>query len=793
MEEDYKYCKTLELDKILTQLAEFTCCDYAKERVLSIKPSTNFKIVSDELEKTNAAFYLSSNYGTPHFSKMSVPDEYLRLAELGGVLSARQLLNIATILRQVRLLTAWNKQCQNKQTALKNVFELLVSNNNLEEQISRTFISEDEIDDYASDELAHIRRKIKSIGSQIKDTLDKMTRSATYQKALQENIVTMRDGRYVLPVKAEYKNVVSGLVHDTSASGATFFIEPMAVVEANNAIKVLLSQEKAEIERIFAELSAMCGDNSQTIINDFSTIISLNIYFSKSSLAEKMRATAPEIVTTGYIKLNKARHPLINKDLVVPTDIEAGGTYKTLLITGPNTGGKTVTLKTIGLLTLMTMCGMLIPVADGSVISIYDKILVDIGDEQSIEQSLSTFSAHMTNIISIIDNATEKSLVLLDELGSGTDPIEGAALAMSILEKLKSQGSTVVATTHYAELKVYALKTDLVENACCEFDVNTLRPTYRLIIGTPGRSNAFEISQKLGLGIDILKKAKELVSNDKQSFEDVIDGLERSRLEYEKKSVELEKATKELETLKHQLKNINQTTLEEKERVIEQARREATKIVDTVKNQSQSLVDELDEIRKSKDKAEFSQLALNAKTQLRSKIDKLHNSANPVSERNNDNYILPRSLKVGDSVLLVDIDKTAVVLQPVDSKGNVLVQAGIMKTRTNVKNIKLLDNKPKTTYKGKTTKSISSNSSRAASMELDLRGFTVEEGIAAVDMFINNSILSNVNIVTIIHGKGTGALRAAVHTYLKSSKYVKSYRLGVYGEGESGVTIVEIK
>lgn len=788
-----KYTRILELDKVLMQLSEYACCEYAKSRVLEIKPKTNISVVKDEVFKANDAFYLASHYGTPSFFKMDDPTELLKLAQAGGILTPRAILNMAAILRQVRVLKEWYGQCEGKANSLNEMFSMLMPNKELEKRINSVFVNEDEIDDNASEELCFIRRKIRNASTKIKDTLDKMIRSSSYQKALQENIITMRDGRYVLPVKAEYKGVISGLVHDTSSSGATLFIEPMSVVEANNDIRVLQSKEAAEIERIMAELSALCGDNADGIIYNFQAAISLNIYFAKASLAAKMNATMPTIVDNGNIRLNKARHPLIDRVKVVPITVELGYDYTSLIITGPNTGGKTVTLKTIGLLTLMTMCGMLIPVSDDSTISVFDKILVDMGDEQSIAQSLSTFSAHMTNLVSILNVVDNKSLVLVDELGSGTDPVEGAAIATSILEKFCECKAIVAATTHYAELKVYALQAENVKNASCEFDVKTLRPTYRLLIGTPGRSNAFEISRKLGLSDSILEKASALIANDKKSFEDVIDNLEAARQDFEQKSVELQKETVELQRLREEIKNSNLDAINQKEAIIEKARQEASKIVEAVKRDSQMIIDELDKIRKQKDAVEFSSMAAAAKSQMRGRIDKLHDQVNPVITRSNADYILPRKLKKGDSVLLVDIDKNGFVLQEPDSSGSVLVQAGIIKSRVPVSNLRLLDNKPKATIKGKTTKTITSNKTVKASMELDLRGEMVDNALVELDMFINQAIMSNMSMITIIHGKGTGALRSAVQAFLKKHNHIKSYRLGVYGEGESGVTIAEIK
>ena len=787
-----KYCKTLELDKILEELSSYTCCDYAKQKVLDIKPNTNLSLVRNETTKTSDAFYLSSHYGTPSFYKMQDPTESLKLASVGGILSPRALINVGNVLRQARSLEEWHSQCKNTKTALSELFGNLCPNKELEKRISAVFISEDEIDDYASDELASIRRKIKQLGAKIREDLDKMIRSTTYQKALQDNIVTMRDGRYVVPVKAEYKSVVSGLVHDTSSSGATLFIEPMPVVEANNDIRVQQAKEKAEIDRILAELSAMCGDVSETISFNFELIISLNIYFAKSSLASKMNAMLPHITDDGKMKLNKARHPLISKDQVVPISLELGYDYTSLVVTGPNTGGKTVSLKTIGLLTLMTMCGMLIPVSDDSTISIFNQILVDMGDEQSIAQNLSTFSAHMTNIVSILSIADDKSLVLVDELGSGTDPVEGAAIATAILEQLRSRKTIVAATTHYAELKVYALQTPDVMNASCEFDVKTLRPTYRLLIGTPGRSNAFEISRKLGLSDDILETAGKLIANDKKNFEDVIDGLEGSRQDFELKTMELANETRELKQLKEELRNSNLDAINAKEKIIEKARLEAQRIVENVKLDSQMLMDDLDKIKKQKDKEAFSQMTATAKSQLRGKLDKLHDKANPIVERSNEDYVLPRKLKKGDSVLLVDIDKTGFVIED-PRKNSVLVQVGMIKSRVDISNLRLVE-PVKTKVKGSTSrKRAVSNKVATVNMELDLRGMMVEEALMEVDMFLNDSILANVSQILIIHGKGTGALRSAVHTYLKQSKHIKTYRLGVYGEGEGGVTIAEIK
>lgn len=793
-----KYIRILELDKILSMLAELTCCETAKLRVMSIKPSDNLQIVQDETTKTSDAFLLSAHFGAPSFGDIDDPSEHLKLAKVGGILTPYALLNIASVLRQARLLLDWYAQCANMQNSLKPVFGMLAANKAFEKRISDVFISEDEISDQASDELYSIRKKIRSIGSRIRETLDKMIHSGTYQKALQENIVTMRDGRYVVPVKAEYKNTINGLVHDTSSSGATLFIEPMAVVEANNDIRVLKAKEKTEIERILKELSAECSAQADLISGDFETLITLNIYFAKARLAEQMNAVKPQITDNGTIRLNKARHPLISKNKVVPITLSLGEEYTSLVITGPNTGGKTVTLKTIGLLTLMTMCGLLIPVSDNSTITVFQKVLVDIGDEQSISQNLSTFSAHMTNISSILEKADRHSLILVDELGSGTDPVEGAALAMAILEQLREKKATVAATTHYAELKIYALETQGVKNASCEFDVKTLQPTYRLLIGTPGRSNAFEISRRIGIPEEVLKRASSYVEGEKQRFEDVIDRLEASRQDFEEKTADLEKQIKELAQEQESLRNANQNAIEEKERIIEKARQEARKIVESVRMDANLVMDELEKLRKQKEKEDFSRRVGEAKSQMRGKLDRLYDKANPVITRSNEDYVLPRPLKKGDHVLLVDIDKTGVVLQEAGKSGEVLVQTGLIKSRIPIGNLRLLDPKKvqNKAPSGKAMRTLSTNKGGATArgmLELDLRGQTVEEAIMELDMFVNKSLLSNISQVTIIHGKGTGALRAAVHKYLRQCKQVKAFRLGVYGEGEDGVTIVEFK
>ncbi|MBQ4050451.1 MAG: endonuclease MutS2, partial [Oscillospiraceae bacterium] len=739
----------------------------------------------------------------PSFGGFHNPCGRAKIAHQGGVLSPGDLLNIAAVLRQSRLLFQWSDQFADEENAVSEQFSRLYQNNALERMISSAIVSEDMIDDNASGELAAIRRKIRQTELKAREKMEKMIRSSTYQRFLQDSIITMRDGRFVVPVKAEYKSEVQGLVHDTSGSGSTYFIEPIAVVEANNEIRVLQSKEQEEIERILAELSAHVGDCSDNICWAFENIIDLDVLFAKTTLASRMKAMMPKVVEDGKIFLKKARHPLIDPKTVVPVDIRLGDEFTSLVITGPNTGGKTVTLKTLGLLTLMTMCGMLIPVADGSVISTFEDVLVDIGDEQSIEQSLSTFSSHMVNMISILDRADYRSLCIIDELGSGTDPVEGAALAISILEKLQKKGCRVAATTHYAELKMYALQTPGVENACCEFDVESLRPTYRLLIGVPGRSNAFAISQKLGLGDDVIERAKELVQSENKRFEDVIDSLEeaRHRLEALQQEVEFEK--REIDHRRDEIKAYQKQLIADREKEAERAKLEAMQIVTDVRRQAEGVLADLDEVRKLKDSEEFSRRLNQVRSQIKGKVGRMHDTANPVAARSNGGYKLPRPLKPGDEVLVVDIDKEGTVVKAPDKSGIVLVQTGIMKSRVKLENLRLLD-RPKVKVNGNAaptgkvrtadvSRGLKGGTQRGGFPEVDLRGMNAEEAIIEMESFIDSAVLSNVHQVTIIHGKGTGVLREAVHQRLKKHKSVKSYRLGVFGEGETGVTIAELK
>lgn len=792
-----KYYKKLELDKILELLAEQTYSDACHDKALKLSPSFDEAEIRRELQKTNDAFTLSAKFGTPRFRKIKDISFSLRRCKSGSALSFRELLDVADILRETNMLCDWFGQCESMENSLSEYFRELYPIKDLEQRISESIISEEEMSDAASPELASIRKRIVRQGMNIREQLDKLIKSRSTQKFLQEAIVTMRDGRYVVPVRSEYKNEVSGLVHDTSATGQTFFIEPMSVVEANNEIRVLKSREQAEIERITQELSARVGENADSIANNFRVAQILELYFAKANLGAKMRGVAANIVSEPRISLHQARHPLIDQNSVVPITVELGGAYSSLMITGPNTGGKTVAIKTIGLLTLMTMCGLMIPAGDGSEVGIFGGIYVDIGDEQSIEQSLSTFSSHMVNVVKILSLADDRSLVLIDELGSGTDPVEGAALAVSILSTLREQGAKVAATTHYQEVKMYALQTEGVENASCEFDVNTLKPTYRLVVGVPGKSNAFAISQRLGMPDYVIDRAKELVSTENQRFEQVVDALEKSRQELEalKESAAIsERNAKMTESeLKQKLSDLEQ----QKEKELESARQRALSIVEETRFRSNQLLNELEELKKVKDKEALRQGLSAAKGRTNSTLNKMQDDANPVVQRHIDTYVLPRPLKAGDTVMLADTRKEGVLMTVPNMSGTCYVQVGMMKIKTNQKNLRLVENKkkqqPQKSVGGSIKKQVTSNMNRRGGMELDIRGMMSDEGVLEVERFIDGAQLSGISTVVIIHGKGTGALRAAVQQSLKTNPAVKSYRQGAYGEGEAGVTVVELK
>ncbi len=795
-----KHYKTLELHKILDMLSEQAGNDETRRMIAELEPETDIDKVKESLKKTEDAFELSVKFGTPPFYSFKDVRGSLQRAQSGSSLSLRELLDICSMLKQIRGLTDYHASCGDVTTVLDPLFEELSPNKWLEDKIQNAILTEDEIADTASAELANIRRKIAQAGVRIRESLDKMVRSADVQKSLMDNIVTVRDGRYVLPVKAEYKGNVRGIVHASSATGSTLFIEPEAVVEANNDIRVLQGREQEEIERIIAELSSDCAACAETMKRDYFTCAELNLYFAKSNLGAKMRATVPEISDDGILELKKARHPLIDAEKVVPVDISVGRDYSTLIVTGPNTGGKTVLLKTAGLLTAMAMCGMMVPAGDGTKISVFHHILVDIGDMQSIEQSLSTFSSHMSNVVQILKTADESSLILIDELGSGTDPVEGAALAVSIIEALMKKDSRIFVTTHYQELKLFAIERENVENASCEFDVKTLQPTYRLIIGSPGKSNAFSISSKLGIPREIIDEAKSLVSDDNRRFEEVVAQLEASRRALDRQNTELARLRKEAEEKEQALEKEREEFEARKDDEFEKARTQAMRIVENCRMQSEKLLDELSDIRKERNKEAFDKRSSAAKSMSRSSLDKMYDEANPVRKRELKEYKPPRPYKRGDNVIVADIGKRGILASDPDSSGNVFVQVGIMKTKTNISHLRLAEedkvtvgNKKKSPASRVSKVGVSGKTERKSSLELDIRGCAIDEGIHEVDRFIDNAVMLNAGIVTIIHGKGTGLLRQGIQRHLRSHPSVKSFRNGVFGEGEDGVTVVELK
>ena len=777
----------LELDKVLKKLSQEACSERAKEKIINILPDSNIKNVNRLLDETLAAYTLSCRFGGPSFYGLKNVVESVKRASYGGVLTNLELLDIASCLAVMREVKDWRKQCEGIETCIDVWFNSINVNKYLEEKINNCIISEDEFSDTASKELYSIRRKIRGINEKIREKLDDMIKSSKFRKYLQEPIVTVRNDRFVIPVKAEYRSEISGLVHDTSASGSTVFIEPMGVVNGNNEVKVLRSKEKEEIDRILKEISEEVGRFSNDIILGYNSLVELDIIFAKASHGIRMKAVMPKINEEGKIKLIKARHPMIKDSDVVPMNIELGENFNTLIITGPNTGGKTVSLKTIGLFSTMAMCGMMIPADDGSVVSTFDNILVDIGDEQSIEQSLSTFSSHIKNIIKILSKCTNKSLVLLDEIGAGTDPVEGAALAISIIETLREKGARIAVTTHYKELKEYALKTSGIENGSCEFDINTMKPTYKLILGIPGKSNAFSISERLGMDKSIIDKAKSLTSEDDNKLEEIISSLEETRQKVEKEyklaqqmKIESEKTLRENERLQKEIES-------KKDEIINNSRDKAKKILEEVVCRSEMIFEELENLKNSKNVASADKRSL-----LNSEIKAIENLADPVKENINKEVKKDLKFKIGDTVFVSDFNKEGEVLKDEDSSGKIMVQVGAIKTRVLKSHLSKSSKKIKS-VSGHVTKNIKSKSNVSVSTEIDLRGQNILEATMELDGFIDTCVIAGLKQITIIHGKGTGQLRKGIQDYLKTNKQIKRFRIGNFGEGESGVTIAELK
>ena len=792
--------KTLEFDKIRLLLADCALTEGAKELAQRLTPTEDTDDVVRRQRRTTDACRLIRVKGLPTFGMVRDVGPAGERAEKGAVLSPRELLDIANVLRTCRLMLDYihGKATENGETlttSLDEIFERLIPDRPLEEKITRSILAEDLIADEASRELAEIRRKIRGANARIKELLQKYTGGVS-SRYLQENIVTMRNGRYVVPVKSEYKNEVKGLIHDTSSSGATMFIEPIAVVDANNELRMLQSRETHEIERILAELSAGVAQISNALWLNYKNITELAFIFACGQLSIKMNAVSPHISSKREINLIRARHPLIDRERVVPINVSVGNGYDTLIITGPNTGGKTVTLKTLGLFALMTQAGLHIPAEENSVICLFDQVLADIGDDQSIEQSLSTFSSHMVNIAAMFEKLDDRSLVLFDELGAGTDPVEGAALAMSIIEAVREAGAMCAATTHYAELKAYALNTDGVRNASCEFDVETLRPTYKLIIGTPGKSNAFAISEKLGIPAEIIRRAQHNVSVENRNFEGVIEKLEKARVDMERNREEATRLRKEYETFKAESEQKLNRALKQAEKELEVAKAKAVAIVESAKASSDFILDQADKVRRAQETARLSEQMEESRRAIRAHLRDHEDSFNPVEERRAKDYVLPRPLKKGDEVYIVNIDKNGFLVDDPDKSGNVNVQAGIIRMRTKISNLQLIENKTTVIDKNKQKKTVSDYKAslvRDFTDEIDLRGKTGEEAWALADKYLDDASLAGLKTVRLIHGKGTGALKAALWKILQKDKRIASFRIGQYGEGDGGVTVVELK
>ena len=783
-----KSLNKLELSTVLDKLAECAHSEEAKERCRKLTPLTDAEEILLLQQQTSAACKLISLKGSPSFHELKEIASSLERADRGGCLTPVELLRIAGVLRCIRNAKAYYNG-DYTQSNLDVYFQELSPNRYLEEKITNSILSEEEIADAASSELADIRRHMRIQSAKVKESLQKIITSPTYAKYLRDPIITLRGDRYVVPVKSEYKGEIPGLVHDVSSSGGTFFIEPMSAVNANNALRELLIQERKEIERILAELSAEAASFRESITSSYEMLVTLDVIFAKARLSLRMDGMEPEIRTNATIELNRARHPLIDRKTVVPITVRLGTDFDTLIITGPNTGGKTVTLKTIGLLTLMAECGLHIPADHGSAISVFPRVLADIGDEQSIEQSLSTFSSHMKNIVQIVEECDDETLVLFDELGAGTDPAEGAALATALIEFCRKCGSRVAATTHYAELKLYAMRTDGVMNASCEFDVETLRPTYRLLIGIPGKSNAFAISKRLGLSDLIIEQAKSYVNENDRNFEDVLNQLEQQRQQMENAKREAEKLRLETEQMRTRSEEYYAEIKREREKAMRSARAEAQVIIDNARRAANEVAEELKQLRKQmKDSADVQ--GSNARqAELRRKL-------NEAEEAFTDKQKAPerpapsRAIKVGDTVELLRFGTKASVLA-INKDGSYQLQAGIMKVTAQPNEVYLIE---ETQQQAKKVIERTKREFRnvAAQTELDLRGMSADEAVATLANFLDGAMLANLAQVRIIHGKGTGVLRKAVHEELKRNRAVKRYRLGIYGEGEDGVTIAEL-
>ena len=791
----HKSVRTLELPRVLELLAEQAVCAEAKERALRVRPETEPEEVLRLLDQTDAARQMIGLHGSPSFDRVKPVAEALDRADRGGTLNTRELLTIAGLLTAARRAKEYFNDKTGEHTAIDHLFLSLHGNRTLEERLKRAIPDEDTIADAASAELADIRRHMRAAQAKSRQILQKIISSPSYGKILQETIITQRDGRFVVPVKAEHKGDLPGLVHDISSSGATLFVEPMGVVQANNEYVELEAKEQKEIDRILAEFSAEAAAHRESIQWDYDALVHLDLIFARGQLSYKMDGVRPDIRRDGQIHLRKARHPLLDPKKAVPIDIELGGIFDTLVITGPNTGGKTVSLKTLGLLTLMVQCGLHIPVGDRSAISVYERVLADIGDEQSIEQSLSTFSAHMVNIVAILAEADRRSLILFDELGAGTDPVEGAALAIAVIQHVRRLGAKVAATTHYAELKTFAMTTEGVENASCEFDVETLRPTYRLLIGIPGKCNAFDISRRQGLPETVINAAREQLSGEGVRFEDVLTQLEAKRQALEKREAEADRLLRQREEDARKAREFREQMERAKENARSRGEAEARRVLRDARSTADAVFAQLAELRKAQEKAERAQAVNDIQTELRRSLNEAEDA---VGVRTFDQAPIPkpsRPIRAGDLVEIPGVRTPAEVISA-GKDGVLQLKAGALKMKAKADEVRLIERDERAAMK-KAPAAIRQSADRqlrsAAPRELDIRGLEAIEAEGVVENFLSAAVMGRLETVTIIHGKGTGVLRKAVHDALRRNRAVKNFRLGVYGEGETGVTVVTLK
>ncbi len=791
-----KYCKALELDKIIARAMEYVLCEEAKQRLWEQPAAENAEEERWALQQTDTMTTLLLKNGSPRFAPVKGLEGIVQRAAKGGILSMAELLCCAAVLRNFRTLNEWYHLTEHDLLPVDDLFYGMTPQPGLEKQITESILSKEEMADTASDELYQVRRKIRQMESSIRDKLDAIIKNSASVKYLQDAVVSIRNGRFVVPVKAEYRGEVGGVIHDVSSSGATLFVEPTAVVEANAKILQLRSQESAEIERILEAFTNQIASQEQALLFGYSCMLDIDVLLAKAKLALAQNATMPDVTDEGWFCLNKARHPLIDPEKVVPIDVQLGKEYDTMVITGPNTGGKTVTLKTAGLLCAMAQHGLLIPAQAGSTVCAFSDYLVDIGDEQSIEQSLSTFSGHIRNIVGILEKANRTTLVLLDELGAGTDPAEGAALAVSIIERLRKAGARIMGTTHYAEMKVFALETPGVQNASCEFDLESLRPTYRLSVGVPGKSNAFLISEKLGLPMDVITASKVHLSSDDKRLDSVLAQLEDLKIQLKARQDEIEQLKYDAE---HQLESARKKRddlIKQGEIELEAARLKARTMAQEVQNNAYALMDEMRKLQKD-EKMAAAQKAQRAREIARKETDLLYGKTDVVHNVVKE-FVPLKSVKIGQEVCIAELDQLAIVTALPDRNGMVEVRAGILRTKVALN--KLCNPNKQTDKKQQPKKQVGrsatvqrTSSKRDARMEINLLGMTVDEALMEVDQFIDHAVLNHISPIYLIHGKGTGALRAGIHAHLRGHRNVASFRLGKYGEGETGVTVVELK